>query len=331
MPEPDQPIISIIIPTKNRPHLLKRALQSVVIQNYSWFEICVVDNNTDEEITALVKNTVTEFKERYSHIKWLYIYSKKPFASGARNDGIAATSGRFIVFLDDDDELLADSIKLRANEMLAAPTTALLYCGGYSSIYPYPFKMYRYYHYSPVLHKDQLLMMSCSSIVINRKVFKKNGLLFDENLSRMEDYDLCRKIIKLNLEVKSIPQALVYIHLHPDTRMSSRKITDHSFKSMLIDRWGATANDVIYNYSEGVHIWRKCFKLEDDNYATIKASLKKDFNRSLTRSFRYKYWLVSLSPVIFLTLYHIAVSLSQFYKNLTVNDEKYSFMDNSKH
>lgn len=317
MPEPDQPIITVIIPTKNRPHLLKRALQSVAIQNYTWFEVCVADNNTDAEITAQVKSTITEFKEKYTGIKWLYVHSEKPFASGARNDGMAATTGRFVVFLDDDDELLADSIKIRANEMLADPDIALLYCGGYSSVYPYPFKMYRYYHYSPALHKDQLMMMSCSSIIINRQLFAKNNLVFDESLSRMEDYDLCRKIIGLNLKVKSIPQALVHIHLHPDTRMSSRKITDHSFKSVLINRWGTTATDVIYNYAEGVHIWRKCFNLEDDSYNGIKASLKKDFNRSPTRSFRYKYRLVSFSPVIFLTLYHIAVSVSQFYKNLT--------------
>jgi glycosyltransferase involved in cell wall biosynthesis len=317
MPTPYKPVISVIVPTKNRPHLLKRALLSVAIQNYPSFEVCVVDNNIDEEIIALAKCTVAEFKESYPLIKWLYIYSEKPFASGARNDGIAATSGQFIVFLDDDDELLPGSIKVRADEMLADPTIALLYCGGYSSIYPYPFKMYRYYHYSPVLHKDDLLMMSCSSNIINRQLFENHNLVFDESLSRMEDYDLNRKIIGLNLKVKSIPQALVHIHLHPETRMSSQKITDDSFKSILISRWGATANDMIYNYSEGVHIWRKCFNLEEDDYEAIKASLKKDFNRLPTRSFRYKYWLVSFSPVIFLTLYHIAVSVSQFYKNLT--------------
>ena len=282
MPTPDKPVISVIIPTKNRPHLLKRALQSVAIQNYLSFEICVIDNNTDEEIIAQAKSTVAEFKESYPLIKWLYIYSEKPFASGARNDGIAATSGQFIVFLDDDDELLPGSIKIRADEMLADNDIALLYCGAYSSIYPYPFKMYRYYHYSPVLHKDDLLMMSCSSNIINRQLFENNNLVFDESLSRMEDYDLNRKIIGLNLKVKSIPQALVHIHLHPDTRMSSQKITDDSFKSLLTSRWGATAKDYIYSYAEGVHIWRKCFNLKDDDYAIIKAaSTKKTINAFL--------------------------------------------------
>lgn len=303
--------------------MLKRALQSVAVQNYAGFEVCVVDNNTNQEIIAQVKSIVAEFKESYPRVKWLYTYSEKPYASGARNDGMAATAGRFIVFLDDDDELIADSIKIRADEMLADTSITLLYCGGYASVYPYPFKMYRYYSYSKLLHKDQLMMMSCSSIIISRQLFESYGLTFDEKLSRMEDYDLCRKIIGLNLKVKSIPQPLVHIHLHPETRMSSGKITDHSFKSVLIARWGATASHMLYHYAEGVHIWRKCFNLEDDNYALIKAALKKEFNKSPTRSFRYKYRLISFSPVIFLALYHAAVSFSQFYKNLIITIKKY--------
>ena len=297
--------------------MLKRALQSVAIQNYTGFEVCVVDNNTDKEIIAQVKIAVAEFKEKYPGIKWLYVHSEKPFAAGARNDGMAATNGRFIIFLDDDDEMLADSIKLRAEEMLADPAIALLYCAAYSRIYPYPFKMYRYYHYSQALYKDDLLMMSCSSNIINRQLFEENNLVFDESLNRMEDYDLNRKIIGLNLKVKSIPQPLVRIHLHPDTRMSSGKITDLRFKNILIDRWGASANELIFNYFEAIPIWRKCFGLEGDDFETIKASLKKNFNRSPSRSFRYKYRLVSFSPVLFLTFYHTAVSVSQFYKNLT--------------
>lgn len=57
-------------------------------------------------------------------------------------------------------------------------------------IYPYPFKMYRYYHHYYEQKDKTLKMMSCSSMFINKDVFLKNGVLFDERLSRLEDYDM---------------------------------------------------------------------------------------------------------------------------------------------
>jgi len=308
-------ILSVIIPTKNRPHLLKRALTSVALQDYSDFEVCVVDNNVDTELSVLVEETVSGLKKQCPHITWLYIHSPKKFASGARNDGIDATTGKLIFFLDDDDELLPDSISIRVTEMLANDDLALLYCAGYSKIYPYPFKMYRYYHYNKKLHTEKLMMMSCSSIAINRRIFKENNLYFDENQSRMDDYDLCRKVIEKDLKVKSIPQPLVMINLHPDTRISSHALVDYDFKDVLIERWGQSAADVVYNYAEGVYIWRKCFGTADTPLKEIVVSLKRDFDRSPTLSFKLKYALVSFSPKLFLAAYHFGIVISQGRKN----------------
>lgn len=308
-------VLSVIIPTKNRPHLLKRALTSVILQNYTGFELCVVDNNIDPAISDQVKQTVCEFEKQYRHITWLYIHSPKKFASGARNDGITATTGKLIFFLDDDDELLPNSISTRVDQMLADDELALLYCAGYSKIYPYPFKMYRYYRYNKILHTEKLMMMSCSSIAINRRIFNENDLYFDENQSRMDDYDLCRKVIEKDLKVKSIPQPLVMINLHPDTRISSHALVDYDFKDVLIERWGRSAEDVVYSYAEGVYIWRKCFGTADQTYAQAVADLKRDFNRNPTLSFKLRYALVSISPKLFLAVYHLGIVVSQGRKN----------------
>ena len=307
--------LSVIIPTKNRPHLLQRAMASVALQNYPKFEVCIADNNTDAAISRQVQDTVSSFESRYPKIRWLYIRSAKPYASGTRNDGIAATHGKYIIFLDDDDELLPNSIQLRMDEMSADAELALLYCAGYSRVYPYPFKMYRYYHYSKQLHRDKLMMMSCSSIMINREIFDSNNLRFDEELRRMEDYDLCRKVIEKGLKVKSIPLPLVQINLHPETRMSSQHIISYDFKHRLIDHWGQTANDEIYGYAEGVYIWRKCFGMSNAPYPEMAKTLKRDFNRTPKLSFKLKYYLVSFSPKLYLALYHLLISLSQRRKN----------------
>lgn len=315
MSGPDNINLSVIIPTKNRPHLLQRAMASVALQNYLNFEVCIADNNTDAEISRQVQATVSNFEIKYPEIKWFYIHSNKPYAAGTRNDGMAATRGKYIIFLDDDDELLPGSIKIRMDEMSTDAEIALLYCAGYSLVYPYPFKMYRYYHYSKQMHHDKLMMMSCSSIMINREIFERSNLHFDEQLSRMEDYDLCRKIIEKGLKVKSIPLPLVQINLHPETRMSSQHLISYDFKHRLIARWGQTADDEIYGYAEAVYIWRKCFGMSNAPYADMVATLKRDFNRTPKLSFKLRYSLVSFSPRVFLTLYHLLISLSQQRKN----------------
>jgi len=310
------PTLSIIVPTKNRPHLLKRALQSVAIQQYSSFEVCVVDNNSGKEKNTEIQAIVEEFSERNPSLRWLYVHSTKLFASGARNDGIAATTGDFIIFLDDDDELLKNSVSIRMNAMAADPDLALLYCGGYSRIFPYPFKMYRYYHYNKQMQRDRLIMMSCSSIMINRHIFDAYNLRFDERQSRMEDYDLCKMIIQLDLKVKSIPDPLVMIYLHPETRMSSQQLIDYDFKEKLIERWGPREQDVVFDYAQGVYQWRKCFGINDLSLKEISEHLYKDFNRRPTPAFLFKYRLISISPFLFLFLYHITLSVSQSYKNM---------------
>lgn len=316
MSGPDNINLSVIIPTKNRPHLLQRAMASVALQKYPNFEVCIADNNTDAEISRQVQATVNNFKSRHPEIKWLYIHSTKPYAAGTRNDGIAATRGKYIIFLDDDDELLPNSIKLRIDEMSADSDLALLYCAGYSQVYPYPFKMYRYYHYSKQLHQDKLMMMSCSSIMINREIFDGSNLHFDEQLSRMEDYDLCRKVIEKGLKVKSTPLPLVQINLHPETRMSSQHLISYDFKHRLIARWGQTAADEIYGYAEGVYLWRKCFGMSNAPYAEMVETLERDFGRTPNLAFKFKYSLVKFSPTLYLALYHLLIALSQQRKNI---------------
>ena len=315
MSGPGHIILSVIIPTKNRPHLLKKAIASVAAQSYASFEVCIVDNNNSRLISDQVKDTVASFKKQYPHISWIYLHSEKKFASGARNDGMAATKGKYIIFLDDDDELLKDSISLRMEEMMADPSLALLYCAAYSKVYPYPFKMYRYYQYSKELHQKKLMMMSCSSIMINRDIFEGHQLHFDEQQSRMDDYDLCRNVIELNLKVKSIPEPLTLIHLHPDTRISSHHLMNYDFKEVLIKRWGDSAADEVYGYAESVYIWRKCFGIGKEKFAEIVKILQRDFNRRPTLSFRLKYMIVATSPALFLGFYHLAIAVSQRYKN----------------
>ena len=93
-------IISIIVPTLNRPAALQRALQSLARQVQpadAQLEIVVVDNSTDRNARPLVETLNSAKNIHYVHEPVMGIAS-------ARNRGIAAAAGNWIAFLDDDEE-----------------------------------------------------------------------------------------------------------------------------------------------------------------------------------------------------------------------------------
>jgi glycosyltransferase involved in cell wall biosynthesis len=91
----EDPLVSVIITTYNRPNLLPRAIKSVIDQNYSNLEVIVVnDNGTD------VKYIVDSFNDNR------IVYINKSINAGlgaARNSGLNVANGKYVNFLDDDD------------------------------------------------------------------------------------------------------------------------------------------------------------------------------------------------------------------------------------
>ena len=99
--------VSIVIPTLNRQKCLHRALESVRAQRGledAAIEIIVVDNSTDGNARA----AVAAFGERGWPIS--YLSESTPGVATARNAGVRAARGRWVAFLDDDEEARPDWI-----------------------------------------------------------------------------------------------------------------------------------------------------------------------------------------------------------------------------
>jgi glycosyltransferase involved in cell wall biosynthesis len=96
--------VSVVIPTRNRPHLIARALRSVFAQTFGNFEVIVVIDGPDEATErALQAETDPRLHVVVNHTSLT--------AAGARNVGVARASGNWIAFLDDDDEWLPQKLE----------------------------------------------------------------------------------------------------------------------------------------------------------------------------------------------------------------------------
>jgi glycosyltransferase involved in cell wall biosynthesis len=107
-----KPLISIIIPTYNRAHLLPRAIKSVTNQTYSNFELIIVNDGSTDNTPEVVKS----FKDP----RIIYLtYEKGPKGPNfARNTGLNVAKGELITFMGDDDELTSDALKSIADTFI---------------------------------------------------------------------------------------------------------------------------------------------------------------------------------------------------------------------
>ena len=102
--KPYQNLISVVIPTYNRKHLLQKAIASVLNQTYSNFELIVVDDCSTDSTEHFMKSLSDK---RIRYIK----HEKTKHASASRNTGIQLSKGEFIAFLDDDDRWLPTKLE----------------------------------------------------------------------------------------------------------------------------------------------------------------------------------------------------------------------------
>ena len=102
------------MPTYKRPLFLKRAINSILLQDYQNVEVLVVDDNNDGDQFRIETELVMQSYIGNAKVKY-YKHHQNSNGSAARNTGIQNAEGDYIVFLDDDDYLLPERIKKAVN------------------------------------------------------------------------------------------------------------------------------------------------------------------------------------------------------------------------
>lgn len=184
-------LISVIIPTHNRANLLKKAIKSVLVQTFQNFEMIVADDSSTDDTKKVVKG----FKDK--RIKY---FLKKRFPNtpaATRNDGIKKAKGKYIAFLDDDDEWLPKKLEIQLRYFKENPKVGLIHT-----------KYYDVYNGKKIEKKD----IGCSTVMIKKECIDKYGF-FDEKLICAEDRDLWMRIMK-KYEKIFINEVLVVHKIH---------------------------------------------------------------------------------------------------------------------
>lgn len=213
--------VSVIITTYNRSHILPRAVQNILKQTYQNFELIIVDDASTDDTNKVVKELASD-KIRYIR------NPENKGVSHARNVGIKAAKGDYVVYQDDDDISRMDKLeklvhviersgenvgfcyhetinhikkieKISDSKAIVIPARSMSDVKKSGFIYPalLPWNF-----------------VACTSMMIKRKCFDKIGL-FDEELFAFEDFDMTLRLAR-EYEVAFVKEPLYDYFQSPD-------------------------------------------------------------------------------------------------------------------
>lgn len=172
------PYFSVIIPSYNRAHIIKRAIQGVLEQTFQDFEIVIVDDGSVDNTEKII--------QEYSNDKRIkYVFQNNSGVCAARNFGAKLAKGEFLVFLDSDDEV--EKSWLQDFFVLANQKYDWLSCS--MKVVKPDSSEYFVSALSPYKNKKVEGNSIPGSWAIKRDVFVKVGM-FDENIKFGENVEL---------------------------------------------------------------------------------------------------------------------------------------------
>jgi glycosyltransferase involved in cell wall biosynthesis len=209
----DLPKVSVIIPVYNGGEFLSKAMESVIAQTYSdWQIVAVNDGSTDNSLEIL---------RMYEHrlpSKIHIVSQKNSGASSARNRGIIESKGEYIAFLDSDDSWLPEKLEKQVEFLESNKELGLVYSDCYiidngsnmeENTYLCRTKPFRGNIFSELVYNN---FIPTSTVLVRRKVLDKVGL-FNPVLRISQDYDLWLRLAEI-YSVDFINQPLAKYRFH---------------------------------------------------------------------------------------------------------------------
>ena len=212
--------ISIILPTYNADEILAKAIKSVINQTYQNWELLVIENGKRGQAENIIKE--------FENDKIKYIYQEIANVSEARNAGLENATGKYITFLDSDDEYEKEFLEKMLKNIIN--TESQIAVCGYRKIYDKKQMLIGksenienttdIKQYLETLKENYLFNELWNKIYIS-KIIKENNIKFNKKYELGEDFLFNLDYIK-NIEKGSYINESLYIYTDGDTGLKLR-------------------------------------------------------------------------------------------------------------
>lgn len=221
------PKVSVLIPIYNSGGYIREAIQSILNQSFSDFEVIIVnDGSTD--------NSISEIKKFHDKRIKLYNYKKNRGLTLARNSSLDFANGEYVAWLDADDMSHPKRLETQINfldshrDVAVCGTWVHVFGGSTSSTWKFPVDHSDIF--SGFLFNNRMAMSS----VVHRN-FSYIPYHFNETYTPAIDYEIWSRIGK-KMKLHNLPQILTFYRLH------DKQISNKEKPSELGSAWTVQAN-----------------------------------------------------------------------------------------
>ncbi len=229
-------LVSVIMPAYNCERFIAEAINSVVAQTYSNWELLVLDDGSKDETLKIIN----EFSQRDSRIRSLP-NDKNLGVSATRNRGIELATGEWIAFLDSDDmwlpEKLEKQFEVVKKRMAEFVFTGSNYVDENGQPYKGTFEVPEIVSYKKLRYQN---VITCSSVLVKKKFFKSIKMEKDE---MHEDFAVWLRILKLGINAYGVNKPLLIYRISKNSKsgnkLKSIRMTYNVFRFVGINPFSA--------------------------------------------------------------------------------------------
>lgn len=219
-----RPLMSIIMPVYNTPvKYLKEAIESVLNQGYTHWELCIADDHSNE---PKVLQLLRAYQVKDSRIK-IHHRNQNGHISKTSNDALAMAQGDFVVLMDHDDLLSGNALQEFVLALQQHPETDLLYSDEDKID---DLGMHSVPHFKPDWCPDHLLSRNYIGhvAVIRRSLMEETGG-FRVGFEGSQDYDLLLRITEVTDRIVHIPKILYHWRIHQQSTAHGEDVKPYAY------------------------------------------------------------------------------------------------------
>ena len=215
------PLVSIVIPTRNRCALLRETLASIQRQTLPHWQAIIVDDGSSDQTAAMMSSLCAE----EPRIRFFNRAGPRPGANACRNQGLAASIAPFVVFLDSDDLLAPACLEHRLNALQSAENLVCVI--SYAEYFQFhPGDLRRLHNVATGVDPiDRFLNLDypwqTAGPIWRQAALAKIGP-WDERLPSWQDWDFHLRALIAGLKFRCLPEIDYYLRIaQPDGSATS--------------------------------------------------------------------------------------------------------------
>ena len=220
----ETPLVSVVVPTHDRPRLLRQAVDSLARQHYPNLEIVVVDDgSTLDESLETLDRLESLVKDRSLTV----VRQENRYLGAARNAGVRAATGDLIAFLDDDDLAAPEYVSTMVTAALHADADAVSCAfetiAGLHDDMPRPQDATGVWVYlgGPLSLAPLVNVLGGAGMLVRRAVFDKVGGFHEEHGIGHEDWQFLVKVALAGGRIVTVPEPLYRYRHRPGSMLRS--------------------------------------------------------------------------------------------------------------